>query len=168
MNRTPPPASLLSVSISWVGPPHTHTNIPVYLSHLSSSSVENATAMQEELKQQPAMIERLYGDINTLIHTQRPELSLSLSLCTAALVTDLLIDRASFKVSGPPDVRCGVVTFGNHRERMPRVKSHSLWNYWTTVTLTPLFLSFTHDSLCICRFRWVLYEPLKAYRKLCM
>jgi hypothetical protein len=63
--------------------------------------LENATAMQEELKQQPAMIERLYGGDISLIHTQRPDLYISLPLCTAALVTDLLIDRASFKVSGP-------------------------------------------------------------------
>lgn len=56
--------------------------------------------MQEELKQQPAMIERLYGDLLTPLTTAVCVITvLSLSLSIAALVTDLLIDRANFKVS---------------------------------------------------------------------
>lgn len=53
--------------------------------------IENGEAMKEDLKQQPCMIERLYGMLfgkgSTLI----------LTLSSAALVTDLYMDRAGFK-----------------------------------------------------------------------
>jgi len=64
---------------------------------------ENAELMQEEIKRQPCMIERLYGELH--VRTQEA-LFISLhcmsTVCVlfslTALITDLYMDRASFKV----------------------------------------------------------------------
>lgn len=58
------PSSCLSPQCQYILGMTSHALIvPLYLSSSSSSS-ENASAMQEELKQQPAMIERLYGTLS--------------------------------------------------------------------------------------------------------
>ena len=62
--------------------------------HVHRSSPENSEMLKEELKRQPSMIERLYGENLPIIV---PLLSQCFFCSRSALITDLYMDRATFK-----------------------------------------------------------------------
>jgi len=72
-------------------------NCELFSVHVSETIVifvvfsENADMMKEDFKQQPCMVDRLYGMQNFILIKYN-------FFCLLAIITDLYMDRANFKV----------------------------------------------------------------------